>query len=69
MDMSDEEGIPGLSDRIRKLERNTQLNYEALLTIRAILDVQSQRLDNLEDFMQKMTGEKPNPIVGAPPSE
>jgi hypothetical protein len=67
MDMSDEKGIPGLSDRIKKLEKNTQLNYEALLTIRAILDVQSQRLDNLEDFMQKMTGGKPNPNVGVPP--
>jgi hypothetical protein len=66
MDMSDEK-IPGLSDRIAKLEKNTRLNYEALLAIRSILDVHSQRMDNLEDFMHKMGGGKPNPNVGVPP--
>lgn len=65
-----------LAEVVGKLNDHVRTTREALLVIRKIMDVQSQRLDNLEDFMQnmsdfmqKMNREKPNPYVGTPPSE
>jgi hypothetical protein len=59
MDLETKDQLTIVKERIKKLEKNTQLNYEALKTIRKILDVQSQRLDNLEDFLHKITGGNP----------
>lgn len=69
MDMTDDERITKLAELVAKLNEHVASIREALLLIRKIMDLQEQRLANLEDFMHKMTGGKPNPNVGAAPSE
>lgn len=58
-----------IDERIANLEKNLALAHEALLAIREMLKVQNERIENLEDFMHMLTGEKPNPYVGVPPND
>jgi hypothetical protein len=50
-----------IENLLARLERNTKLFQDALLTLKQIIEVQDQRISNLEDFMAERVkrGEPP----------